>query len=99
MKCGRELYGKKAKELGVCPVAVHPYADGINEGTNGGRICWVIVGSYSLEKPKGSRTGQSCLCFDCDFHKKVLEEEGIVRPGTLTGKKKGRRREQKRSAK
>lgn len=99
MKCGRELNGKKVKKLGVCPVATHPYADGINEGINGGRICWAIVGSYSLYNLKGPCSGTSHFCFECDFHKKVLEEEGIIDPGLLPQKKKVRKRTPGRSKK
>ena len=99
MKCGRALNGKKVKELGVCPVATHPYADGINEGINGGRICWAIVGSYSLYNLKCPGPGQSHLCFECDFHRKVLEEEGIINPSLLPQKKKVKKRRQCRSKK
>ena len=99
MKCGRELGGKKVKVLGVCPVATHPYADGINEGINAGRICWAVVGSYSLYNLKGPCTGQSHLCFECDFHRKVLEEEGIINPGQLPQKKKVSKRKQSHSKK
>lgn len=99
IKCGRELGGKKVKELGVCPVAIHPYADGINEGINGGRICWAIVGSYSLYNVKCPGRGQSHLCFECDFHRKVLGEEGIIDPSLLPQKKKVKKRKQSRSKK
>jgi hypothetical protein len=99
MKCGRELNGKKVKELGVCPVATHPYADGINEGINGGRICWAIVGSYSLYNLKCPGPGQSHLCFECDFHRKVLGEEGIIDPSLLPQKKKVKKRKQSHSKK
>jgi len=85
MKCGREIGGEKAEELGVCAAAVYPHADGINRGVNGGRICWAIVGSYSCYVGKSSLTGKKLLCYDCEFHKKVLAEEGLI---DLEGKKK-----------
>lgn len=91
MKCGRELDGKKARELGVCPVAIDPYADGINEGINGGRICWAIVGSYSLYHQKGP-CSQPHYCFECEFHKRVLMEGGIVEPGPFQGKRNTRKK-------
>jgi len=78
MKCGRELNGERAKESGVCPAASYPYADGLNGGTNGGRICWIIVGSYSCHTGKTSLSQRNVLCFDCEFHRKVLSEEGIM---------------------
>ncbi len=92
MKCGRELDGKKVTELGVCPVAIDPYADGINEGINGGRICWAIVGSYSLYHEKGPCWQNPHYCFECEFHKKVLMEGGIIAPEVLTVKKSARRK-------
>ncbi|HWR59259.1 MAG TPA: hypothetical protein VN328_10255 [Thermodesulfovibrionales bacterium] len=99
MKCGRELNGKKVKELGVCPVATHPYADGINEGINGGRICWDIVGSYSLYNVKGPCSDPKHLCFECDFHRKVLVEEGIIDPSQLPQIKNVKKRKQSRCKK
>jgi len=78
MKCGREIGGERAEELGVCAAAVYPHADGINRGVNGGRICWAIVGTYSCYVGKSSLTGKKVLCYDCEFHKKVLAEEGLI---------------------
>ncbi len=92
MKCGRELNGKKVKELGVCPVAIDPYADGINEGINGGRICWAIVGSYSLYHEKGPCWQNPHYCFECEFHKKVLMEGGIIEAGPFPVKRNTRRK-------
>ncbi|MCL5021887.1 MAG: hypothetical protein M1497_00685 [Nitrospirae bacterium] len=100
MKCGRELDGEKAKEFGVCPAATYPYADGLNGGINGGRICWVIVGSYSCHTGKTSLARKKNICFDCKFHEKVLLEEGIMdlrskrkkMAGKVTAAKAGARR-------
>ncbi len=77
VKCGRELGGKKAKELGVCPAATSPHADGLNGGINGGRICWAIVGIYSCHIGKASLSQRDVLCSDCAFYKKVLSEQGM----------------------
>jgi hypothetical protein len=87
MKCGRELNGERAKEFGVCPAAAYPYADGINGGINGGRICWAIVGDYSCYCGKHALLEKQQLCFDCEFHKKVLAEEGILDPDRFTDTK------------
>ena len=78
MKCGRELGGKSAKKLGVCPAATSPHADGLNGGINGGRICWAIVGIYSCHIGKASLSKKKVLCSDCAFYKKVLSEEGMM---------------------
>ncbi len=80
MKCGREPGGKKAKELGVCPVATYSAVDGLNGGTNGGRMCWAIAGTYSCGEVTGTFTHKNCyFCYDCAFHRKVLAEEGIIK--------------------
>lgn len=78
MKCGRELNGERAKDLGVCPTAIYPHADGLNGGLNGGRICWAIVGTYSCHIGASSVTKKKILCHDCRFHRKVLSEEGMM---------------------
>ncbi len=78
MKCGREPRGKNAKELGVCPAATYSSVNGLNEGVNGGRICWAIVGTYSFGRVTGSFTHRKFYCHDCEFHRKVLSEEGII---------------------
>ncbi len=80
MKCGREPGGKKARELGVCAAATYSALDGLNGGTNGGRMCWAIVGSYCFGEITGFFTKTNPFyCYDCEFHRKVLSEEGIIR--------------------
>jgi len=78
MKCGREINGERAKDLGVCAAAANPQADGINGGINGGRICWALVGTYSCYTGKSLFSEKKNLCFDCEFHRRVLSEEGIL---------------------
>lgn len=48
MKCGRELGGKKVDECGVCPVVTYTAFNKINDGFNGGRYCWEIVGTFPI---------------------------------------------------
>jgi hypothetical protein len=86
MKCGREIGGERAEDLGVCAAAVYPHADGINRGVNGGRICWALVGNYSCNAGRSSLAGKQVLCYECEFHKKVLAEEGLMDP--VTSRKK-----------
>ncbi len=92
MKCGRELGGEKTEELGVCPAATSPYADGLNGGINGGRICWAIVGIYSCHIGKASLSQKKVLCSDCAFYKKVLSEESIMELDVKKLRKCSRRR-------
>ena len=79
-KCGREKGGRKAAEFGVCRTATDVSAHGVNGGINGGRICWVIAGTYGRYKSDLAScsaviAGSSCM--ECDFHHKVLREEGF----------------------
>jgi hypothetical protein len=76
--CGRELGGKKAKECGVCPTAVDTEANGLNHGKNGGRICWAIAGSLCDGEPTGTNVEKHKVCFDCEFYKMVVAEEGFL---------------------
>ncbi|MEW6601815.1 MAG: two-CW domain-containing protein [Nitrospirota bacterium] len=74
-KCGREPGGINAGKMGICPTTTDESANGLNEGTNGGRICWAIAGTLGLKvKRTPARNLVSCLV--CDFFKLVKKEEG-----------------------
>ncbi|HEY9245951.1 MAG TPA: hypothetical protein VIO11_03800 [Candidatus Methanoperedens sp.] len=77
LKCGRELGGKKASRLGLCPVSINISTDGLNHGKNGGRICWAISGTYCRKKIEGTFAKKQLSCRSCIFYKKVMEEEDI----------------------
>ena len=77
MKCGREEGGIKADEMGVCPAATDSFSDGINNGKNGGRICWAVAGTFCGGKVQGSHADKQLSCMTCEFFKKVEEEEGV----------------------
>lgn len=80
-KCGRELGGINANELGVCPAFSDKRYNGVHGGTNAGRACWVVAGSYCQGMAQGSFAGLGQCCLDCDFYKKVRLEE--MRSGTF----------------
>ena len=69
MKCGREPGGKKVAELGVCRAANEGDFNGINSGKNGGRICFVVAGSFSLDEVQGIFAKTYASCEDCSFYK------------------------------
>jgi len=75
-KCGRQPGGEKIKDKGVCPVALEKKAHGIHEGANGGRVCWVIAGSFCGGKVQGTYADKINNCLVCKFYKKVRDEEG-----------------------
>ncbi len=82
-KCGRERGGARVKDLGVCPAATCTSINGVNGGVNGGRMCWAIVGIYSFADTKGLFSRNNFQCYECEFHRRVLTEEGIIKPGIL----------------
>ena len=76
MNCGRETDGRNSEALGVCPAANAAMYSGINYVTNGGRFCWVAVGTYSFEPILGTFTTEKKSCLDCPFFKEVKLQEG-----------------------
>lgn len=76
-KCGRQFGGPKTKELGVCPASTDESVDGMNNGKNGGRMCWIIAGTFCHGKVQGTFAEKRLSCMACDFFKLVKEEEGI----------------------
>lgn len=77
VKCGREFWGEKVAERGICPAAIDTTADGLNEGKNGGRICWDIAGTYCREDIHGFFAKKLLSCRSCNFFKTVKKEMGI----------------------
>lgn len=87
-KCGREKGGNKAAELGPCPAATDAFCDGINNGRNGGRICWAIAGTFCGGKIQGDFAQKSISCMSCEVYKQIKKEEGednfiLLRPGQV----------------
>lgn len=76
MQCGREPGGSKTGAFGGCPAATAEFRDGINRGKNGGRCCWGVAGTYCKGRVQATMALALLDCMDCDFFKKVKEEEG-----------------------
>ena len=74
-KCGREPLGSKADELGVCDTAIDKSFDGINHGKCAGRFCWAVAGTYCKGKVQGTFAEKLKNCVNCEFFKKVQNEE------------------------
>lgn len=75
-KCGRQPGGAKAAEMGVCPAALATKTTGVNDGSNGGRACWALTGTFCGGQVQGSFAMKLANCQQCDFYKLVREEEG-----------------------
>ena len=82
-KCGRNPGGNKVAEFGLCPASVDRSGDGINEGQNGGRICWAITGTFCGGKVQGTFAQKKMSCITCDFFKEVTLQEKAVGKFTM----------------
>jgi hypothetical protein len=85
-KCGRN--NGKSDDLGICPAIIDESSDGLNGGRNGGRICWVIAGTFCGGKVQGTFAQKRSTCITCDFFKLVEAEEGleefkVLKPGQM----------------
>ena len=78
LRCGREPGGVNVDLDGPCPAAVDEEADGVNSGTNGGRVCWAISGTFCGMQVDGSEATRLVSCMTCDFFSLVLQEEGLA---------------------
>ena len=76
-KCGRESQGTNAAKLGLCPTSTEKRLDGVHEGKNAGRACWMVAGSLCDAKKQGIYALKYESCQKCDFYKNVKQEEGI----------------------
>lgn len=74
-KCGRESGGFNSKTMGICPAATESKLDGIHEGKNAGRCCWVIKGTLCDGEQQGDFFTKTAKCLSCDFYKKTWREE------------------------
>ncbi len=77
-KCGREPGGINAEKNEVCPASTDTSIDGLNGGSNGGRICWAIAGTFCGDVVEGTFAEKESTCMSCNFYKRVKEEEGTV---------------------
>ena len=75
--CGRELGRTQTDELGVCPVSTEKRLNGIHDGINAGRACWVVAGSMCGGKRQGTFAKKFDNCEKCDFYFTVKQEEGL----------------------
>lgn len=75
-KCGRQLGGENVKELGICPAYDFSDADGFCDGTNGGRACAYIQGTFCGGKAKGNRKDKNEECAKCKFYKMLRHAHG-----------------------
>jgi hypothetical protein len=73
--CGRETGGKNVDELGICPASRETAVDGLNDGKNGGRVCWAVPGTLCDGEVQYFETQKWGKCRRCAFFWKVHREE------------------------
>jgi len=76
MKCDREPGGTNVKDLGACSASVEKCFEGVNDGKNGGRCCWVAAGTFCKGEVQGTYSNKLMDCYKCEFLQLVREEEG-----------------------
>lgn len=74
-QCGRTIKGDGKKEHDVCPAYYEKKLNGVHNGKNGGRACWVVTGTQCRERIKRLAIPQFLMCKLCDFKKTVISEE------------------------
>ncbi len=75
-KCGRQPQGARVAELGLCPASLEEALDDVHEGTNAGRACWVVSGTFCKGQVQGTFAQKFKNCELCDFYQLVRKDEG-----------------------
>jgi hypothetical protein len=73
--CERQPGGRRAQDLGICPVTTNQELAGVHGGQNAGRACWVVAGSLCGGKVQGAYAQKLHNCWKCDFMNAVKKEE------------------------
>lgn len=85
MKCGKEKGGLRSQGNSACPVAADAAAAGLNDGSNGGRLCWVVADACCRQSVQCSTSHHESSCYSCPFRSRVLHEEGLLKVCKVTG--------------
>jgi hypothetical protein len=78
MDCGREPNGKNVSQYGVCQVATETTLNGVHNGKNGGRCCWIIVEYAASNSEYPFCTGKAAECVTCDFYKNFSNSNALL---------------------
>ncbi len=63
MKCGKESNSEDDffSEDGTCPASTELCTDGVNDGKNAGRACWVIEGTLGEDEVQGDHFSKASV--------------------------------------
>jgi len=86
--CGRVYGGIMDGNFGICPASLEKRLDGVHDGKNAGRACWVVAGTMCNDRIQGTFGFKHKNCLYCDFYKFVHESEGnnLIAPEVLLRK-------------
>ena len=73
--CGWIPDGWDVASLGICPAYLAVEHDRTNGGTNGGRYCWNIAGTFCGGKPQGTVAAKLNKCLHCFTYTKVKMDQ------------------------
>jgi len=76
-----EMLGCDKKE---CTVRSEKRLNGVHDGLNAGRACWVVAGTRCKGKISGAFTAKIDDCKKCQVYQTVAEEEGMMFKSTLS---------------
>jgi len=87
-RCGRQPGGIHEQDLGRCPATMEERLDGVHEGVNAGRACWIVAGTLCKGEIQGTFAQKFNNCKECDFYISVHDEEGthFALSGMLLGR-------------
>ena len=77
MKCEWQPVHSKIDEIGVCPAVVDNRFNGLHDGKNAGRVCWMIAGTLCGGKVQDDYAQKHKSCIECEFYRLVKKEEGL----------------------
>ncbi len=66
-----------------CPVMSETRLDGIHDGLNAGRACWVVAGTRCRGEISGTFAAKIDDCKECQVYHTVAAEEGMMFKSTL----------------
>ena len=75
-QCGRGPGGARSGEHGICRAAIDTDLNGYNQGVDGGRMCWAVVGTMCGGEVQGSNAQMRMSCLTCEVYEQVRAEEG-----------------------
>ncbi|MBI5497746.1 MAG: hypothetical protein HY904_22255 [Deltaproteobacteria bacterium] len=75
-KCGREPGGSRVREMGPCPAATCAPADGFLGGSQGGRACAYLTGTFCSGVVEGTYRIKEKQCQECDFYRHLRASHG-----------------------